>query len=105
MNFELEGKRVYVAGHRGMVGSALVRRLASENCELVTAGRETVDLRNQEAVYRWFDEHRPDAVFLAAAGLAGSGVPGSTIWRRGSPGGRAPAHKLPRGCAASSCSP
>jgi GDP-L-fucose synthase len=46
MNFELEGKRVYVAGHRGMVGSALVRRLASENCELVTVGRETVDLRD-----------------------------------------------------------
>jgi GDP-L-fucose synthase len=71
MNFELEGKRVYVAGHRGMVGSALVRRLASENCELVTAGRETVDLRDQKAVYRWFDEHRPDAVFLAAARVGG----------------------------------
>jgi GDP-L-fucose synthase len=71
MNFELEGKRVYVAGHRGMVGSALVRRLASENCELVTVGRETVDLRHQEAVYRWFDEHRPDAVFLAAARVGG----------------------------------
>ena len=71
MNFDLQGKRVYVAGHRGMVGSALVRRLASENCELVTVGRETVDLRDQPAVYRWFDEHRPDAVFLAAARVGG----------------------------------
>ena len=71
MDFDLEGRRVYVAGHRGMVGSALVRRLASENCELVTVGRETVDLRDQQAVYRWFDEHRPDAVFLAAARVGG----------------------------------
>ena len=97
MNFELEGKRVYVAGHRGMVGSALVRRLASENCELVTAGRETVDLRNQKAVYRWFGEHRPDAVFLAAARVGGIRRTWETIWRRGSPGARAPAHTLPKG--------
>lgn len=76
MNFEkaayaLEGKRVYVAGHRGMVGTALVRRLAGEGCEVVTSDRASVDLRRQEAVERWFAETRPDAVFLAAAKVGG----------------------------------
>ncbi len=71
MKFDLRGKRVYVAGHRGMVGSALVRRLASEYCQILTAGRDVVDLRDQQAVARWFDEHRPDAVFLAAARVGG----------------------------------
>ena len=71
MQFDLRGKRVYVAGHRGMVGSALVRRLASEDCQILTAGRDVVDLRDQQAVARWFDEHRPDAVFLAAARVGG----------------------------------
>jgi GDP-L-fucose synthase len=71
MKFELRGKRVYVAGHRGLVGSALVRRLAREDCHMLTADRDTLDLRDQKAVYRWFDEHRPDAVFLAAARVGG----------------------------------
>src|SRR5216683_4860613 len=71
MKFDLRGKRVYVAGHRGMVGSALVRRLASEDCHILTAGREAVDLRDQQTVDRWFGEHRPDAVFLAAARVGG----------------------------------
>src|SRR3984893_2662796 len=71
MKFDLRGKRVYVAGHRGMVGSALARRLASEDCQILTAGREAVDLRDQQAVDRWFGEHRPDAVFLAAARVGG----------------------------------
>ncbi|MFZ3237181.1 MAG: GDP-L-fucose synthase [Stellaceae bacterium] len=69
--FELSGKRVYVAGHRGLVGSALVRRLASENCRILTADRAQLDLRVQAAVDRWFDEHRPEAVFLAAARVGG----------------------------------
>src|SRR6266849_3050776 len=71
MEFDLRGKRVYVAGHRGMVGSALVRRLASEDCQILTAGRDAVDLRDQQTVDRWFGEHRPDAVFLAAARVGG----------------------------------
>ena len=71
MKFDLRGKRVYVAGHRGMVGSALVRRLASEECQILTAGRDAVDLRDQQTVDRWFGEHRPDAVFLAAARVGG----------------------------------
>ena len=65
--FELKGKTVFVAGHRGMVGAALVRRLASEDVELLTAGRSEVDLRDQEAVFGWFAKKRPQAVFLAAA--------------------------------------
>ena len=48
--FELKGKTVYVAGHRGMVGAALVRRLAAENVELLTATRNEVELRDQAAV-------------------------------------------------------
>lgn len=69
--FPLKGRRVFVAGHRGMVGSALVRRLAQEECELLSVSRDVVDLRNQAAVDRWFDEHRPEAVFLAAARVGG----------------------------------
>src|SRR6266436_380067 len=71
MNFDLRGKRVFVAGHRGMVGSALVRRLASEHCEIQTIGHEFADLRDQGAVFRWFEEHRPEAVFVATARVGG----------------------------------
>jgi len=69
--FELRGKRVFVAGHRGMVGSALVRRLARENVELATAGRSEIDLRDQAAVSNWFASKRPQVVFLAAAKVGG----------------------------------
>ena len=69
--FELRGKRVFVAGHRGMVGSALVRRLAQENVELLTAERGEVDLRDQAAVSNWFASKRPQVVFLAAAKVGG----------------------------------
>src|SRR5947199_6732082 len=69
--FELRGKSVYVAGHRGMVGSALVRRLAREDVELLTAPRSEVDLRNQAAVFDWFSKTRPQVVFLAAAKVGG----------------------------------
>src|SRR5579885_3093036 len=69
--YELSGKRVYVAGHRGMVGSALVRRLARENCEIITVARQQVDLRDQAAVAEWFEHHRPHAVLVAAATVGG----------------------------------
>ena len=69
--FELRGKRAFVAGHHGMVGSALVRRLAGENVELLTAGRGEVDLRDQAAVFSWFAKARPQVVFLAAAKVGG----------------------------------
>ena len=70
MGYELSGKRVYVAGHKGMVGSAIVRRLASEGCDILTSDRAT-DLREQAAVRDWFESNRPDAVFLAAAKVGG----------------------------------
>lgn len=69
--YELSGKRVYVAGHRGMVGSALMRRLEREDCELVTADREKVDLRRQADTEEFFAETRPQFVFLAAAKVGG----------------------------------
>jgi GDP-L-fucose synthase len=69
--FPLVGRRVFVAGHRGMVGSALVRRLEQEECRILTAGRDVVDLRDQVTVNHWFDEHRPEAVLLAAARVGG----------------------------------
>src|ERR1700760_700390 len=69
--FELKGKRVFVAGHRGMVGGALVRRLASEGVELLTVPRSEMDLRNQAAVFDWFAKNRPQAVFFAAAKVGG----------------------------------
>jgi GDP-L-fucose synthase len=69
--FELKGKTVFVAGHRGMVGAALARRLARENVELLTVGRGELDLRNQAGVFGWFAEKRPQVVFLAAAKVGG----------------------------------
>ena len=69
--FELKGRKVFVAGHRGMVGSALVRRLAREDVRLLTVGRDGLDLRNQAAVNGWFAANRPQAVFLAAAKVGG----------------------------------
>ncbi|MEY9878648.1 GDP-L-fucose synthase family protein [Bradyrhizobium sp. USDA 329] len=69
--FELKRKTVYVAGHRGMVGSALVRRLAQEDAKLVTTTRGEVDLCNQAAVFDWFAKTRPQVIFLAAAKVGG----------------------------------
>ncbi|MES2834794.1 MAG: GDP-L-fucose synthase [Pseudomonadota bacterium] len=69
--FSLDHKRVWVAGHRGMVGSAIVRRLAGEGCEVLTASREELDLKNPAAVAAWVAACRPDAVFMAAAKVGG----------------------------------
>jgi len=69
--FSLGGKTVYVAGHRGMVGSALVRRLAREGAEVLTVTRSDLDLANQAAVNRFFAERRPQVVFMAAAKVGG----------------------------------
>jgi GDP-L-fucose synthase len=69
--FELRGKRVFVAGHRGMVGSAVARRLAHEDCEVLTASREELDLMDQSGVRLWMADRRPDAVVMAAAKVGG----------------------------------
>jgi len=71
MTYNLTGKRIWVAGHRGMVGGAVVRRLASEGCEVITAGRDVVDLVDQRAVHDWMAATRPDAIVLAAAKVGG----------------------------------
>src|SRR6266700_1597203 len=69
--FELKGKTVFIAGHGGMVGAALMRRVAQEDVELLTVKRSEVDLRDQTAVNSWFAGKRPQAVFLAAAKVGG----------------------------------
>ncbi len=69
--FELEGKRIWVAGHAGMVGSAILRRLARERCEIITIERKTLDLRRQTDVEDWIADTKPDAVILAAATVGG----------------------------------
>lgn len=69
--YDLTGKRVWVAGHRGMVGSAIVRRLSRESCEVLTVERAAVDLRRQAETEAWLAANRPQAIFLAAATVGG----------------------------------
>ncbi|MFN8831447.1 MAG: GDP-L-fucose synthase family protein [Labrys sp. (in: a-proteobacteria)] len=69
--FDLTGRRVWVAGHRGMVGSALVRRLEVEDCTLITVDRSVLDLRRQADVSAFVAAQRPEVVFLAAAKVGG----------------------------------
>jgi GDP-L-fucose synthase len=69
--FDLSRKRVWVAGHRGMAGAAIVRRLKSEQCEIVTASRSELDLLCQADVHDWVADNKIDAVFLAAATVGG----------------------------------
>ena len=71
MTFDLTNKRVYVAGHRGMVGSAVVRRLATEGCEVITANRDLVDLKRQVEVEAFMRDAKPDAIVMAAAKVGG----------------------------------
>lgn len=64
--------RIFVAGHRGLVGSAVVRRLQDDGfTEILTVGREQLDLRDQAAVNAWFQQHRPEYVFLVAGTVGG----------------------------------
>jgi GDP-L-fucose synthase len=69
--YPIAGKRIWVAGHRGMVGSALMRRLEREDCELLTASRQDLDLGRQDQVERWMAKTRPQAVIVAAAKVGG----------------------------------
>ena len=69
--FDLRGKRVFVAGHAGMAGAAIVRRLKSENCDIICAARRDLDLRQSEAVERFMAQAKPDAVFVAAGMVGG----------------------------------
>jgi len=69
--YRLEGKRVFIAGHHGMVGSALTRRLEREDCEILTVGRDRVDLRRQSETEDWFAANRPHLVLMSAARVGG----------------------------------
>jgi GDP-L-fucose synthase len=69
--FPLKGKRVWVAGHKGMVGSAIVRRLEKEDCEILSVDRSVVDLADQGQVRGWVKGAKPDAIFFAAAKVGG----------------------------------
>ncbi len=70
-HYEIAGKRVWVAGHRGMVGAALVRCLDRKGCEVLVVPRSEVDLRRQSDVEGWLAEARPDLVIVAAAKVGG----------------------------------
>ncbi len=69
--FPLDGKRVMVAGHMGMAGSSIVRRLQKEDCEILTADRDDLDMSRQVEVEDWLAATKPDALFLAAAKVGG----------------------------------
>jgi GDP-L-fucose synthase len=69
--FDLTGKRIFVTGHTGMVGSAIMRRLQRENCDIIFAPRRELDLRNSEDVERFMAQVQPDAVFVAAGKVGG----------------------------------
>lgn len=71
MTFSLEGKTIYVTGHNGMVGSALVRRLKQDGIDVLTAGRSDVDLRDQASVRTFMGQRKPDIVIIAAAKVGG----------------------------------
>lgn len=71
MKYNIAGKKIFIAGHRGMVGRALVRRLQTEDCEIITSLRDELDLTRQADVEDWFQQHRPDAVIMAAAKVGG----------------------------------
>lgn len=67
----LLGKRIWVAGDTGMVGSAIVRRLQKEKCDILTVGHADLDLTRQADVETWMAEHQPDLIFIAAARVGG----------------------------------
>ncbi len=70
--YDLAGKRVFIAGHRGMVGSAVERKLAQRSdVELLKINRNEVDLRDQAAVFKWIGSEKPDVVLVAAATVGG----------------------------------
>lgn len=69
--YSLAGKRVWVNGHRGMAGSSLVRRLESEDCEILKSTSDELDLRRQADVEAWMETQKPDVVFLSAATVGG----------------------------------
>jgi GDP-L-fucose synthase len=70
-HFDLRGKRIWIAGHSGMVGSALTRRLRREDCQLLEVSHDELDLTRQQETENWMAKARPDAIFVAAAKVGG----------------------------------
>ncbi len=71
MNYKLTNKKVWVAGHNGMVGSAILRRLLQENCEIITVPKNKLDLRNGDLVLKWMKKNQPEIVIVAAGKVGG----------------------------------
>lgn len=69
--YSLSGKKVWITGHNGMVGNAIMKRLQKENCDILTVERNTVDLRQQNQVDNWVTVNNPDVIFLVAAKVGG----------------------------------
>ena len=69
--YPLSGKRIWIAGHTGMVGSALIRQLNGVDCDIITAPRADLDLTRQKDVEEWLAETKPDAIVMAAAIVGG----------------------------------
>src|SRR5262245_45091341 len=69
--FQVAAKRVYVAGHRGMVGAAIVRRLAAYECDIITAPHPALDLERQSQTEQFIGDTQPDVVIVAAAKVGG----------------------------------
>jgi GDP-L-fucose synthase len=71
MNYDIDNKRIWVTGHNGMVGNAVVRRLQKENCDIITIPKSELDLRDSEAVAKWLKNCTPDAIVVASAKVGG----------------------------------
>ena len=69
--YNLKKKKVWVAGHNGMVGKAIVKRLEKENCEILTVDKKNLNLIDQKLTFKWIENNKPDVVFLAAAKVGG----------------------------------
>ena len=67
----MDSRRIWVAGHKGMVGSAVTRLLEKRGVQVLKADRSVVDLRNQIAVETWLKQNKPDAIIFAAAKVGG----------------------------------
>jgi len=71
MNYSLNKKLIWVAGHNGMVGSATVRRLLSEDCEVITVKKNTLDLRDSSSVLKWIKNNKPEVIIITAGKVGG----------------------------------
>ena len=71
MDYNLENKKIFVAGHNGMVGKAVSKRLISENCEILMVDKKKCNLTNEKETENWFEENKPDGVIICAARVGG----------------------------------